>query len=236
MPVSIVELGNSLRCPKSDCGEFGRVLKMKVTNDKVTLDMVCDKHQKKYTRVYSINQFVRMIDNALIDKEWIITFQKHMMLLRGEFIKLPNGLDGAYFTKNPKLINEEGKKLVCDCNSFASTTLVKIKGDKAQLNLYCGECMPKGKKMWLPIKVIVELTQAGLIDNSILQKIKDEFSDEEEYFDVTSAYSVGKGIMAEWVQESLGMMDEGGGIKKCYICGTTVSSGAERCPKCGSDL
>lgn len=236
MPVSIVELGNSLRCPEKGCSEFGKIMKLKVSKESVTLDMVCEKHFKSYSRKYSINQFVRMAESALIDKPWIISFQKNMLVISGEFIKIPKGMDGVFIVTDKKIVNEEGSKLICKCGSFASVSLVKIKGDKAQLNLYCSECMPKGKKIEMALASILKLGKAGLVDNDLVQRIKDEISQETEEFDTSTAYSVGKGIMAGWVQEELGMMDEGGSGKKCFICGTTVSETVDKCPKCGSDL
>jgi hypothetical protein len=237
MAVSIAELGNSLRCPEKGCGAFGKIVRQKVTKENITIDFVCDKHSKKYSRKYSVNQFIRMAENILIDKEWIVDFQRKMIILTGQYIKIAKGLEGAYFTKNLKILQEVGPQLMCKCGSFASLTFVEVKGDKTVLNLYCNECMPKGKKLAYSSKALLELGRAGVIDNTLAQKIKDEYTvDKEPEFDTSDAYSVGKGIMAGWVQEDLGMMDEGGKVKRCYICGTTVSEAMEKCPKCGSDL
>lgn len=236
MPVSIVKLGNSLRCPEKDCDDFGRIIKMKVSDEKVKLELVCDKHQKNYKRIYSLNQFVRMADSALIDEPWITNFQKHMMIVKGQFVKIRDGMEGAYYVKNKKLVQKFGPKIICDCGSFASVTFVKVRKDKTKVNLYCSECMPKGRKIKLPSNVIIELARAGIIDSTVANKVRDAYDDDTEMFDTSSAYSVGKGILANWVQEDLGMHDDGGGSKKCYICGTRVSDAMDRCPKCGSDL
>ncbi|MBD3351624.1 MAG: hypothetical protein GF364_09075 [Candidatus Lokiarchaeota archaeon] len=236
MPVSIAELGNSLRCPEDDCDKFGKIMKMKVSEKKVTIELVCEQHLKKYMRKYSINQFARLCNSALIDDEWVIAFQKHIMVQKGQFIKLRNGLDGAFYTKNKKVIRSEGSKLICKCGSFYSVTFVKAKKDKVRINLYCAECTPKGKKEWIKAKDLMELVKAGLVDSTLGQKVKDVFSDDTEVFDTSESYSASKGILAGWVQEDLGMMDEGGGVKKCYICGARVSDAMDRCPKCGSDL
>jgi len=238
MAVSIAELGNSLRCPEKGCGAFGKTVRQKVTKENITIDFVCDKHGKKYSRKYSINQFIRMAENILIDKEWIVDFQRKMIILTGQFIKINKGLEGAYITKNLKLLQEAGPQVMCKCGNFASLTFVEVKGDKTILNLYCSECMPKGKKQAFSSKALLELGRAGVISSDLAEKIKDEYTVEkkEETFDTSESYSVGKGIMASWVQEDLGMMDDGGKVKRCYICGTTVSETMDTCPKCGSDL
>jgi len=236
MIISIAELGNALRCPKKDCDRFGKITKLSVSNDKVTLELICENHMNKYKRIYSINQFIRLADSALIDKPWVIAFQKHMMVRKGQFIQLRGGLEGAFFIKNTKIVKTDGPKLICKCGSFASVTFVKAKKDKVEVNLYCSTCMPKGKKIWLPAISIIELGRAGIVDSTLVQKVKEEFADDGEEFDVSTAYSIGKGIMANWVQEDLGVLDDGGGSKKCYICGTRVSDTMDKCPKCGSDL
>lgn len=236
MPVSIAKLGNSLRCPQEDCDKFGRIITMKVSGEKVKLELVCDKHQTTYKRIYSLNQFVRMADSALIDEPWVKDFQKHMMIVKGQFVKIRDGMEGAYFVKNEKVVKKYGPKIICDCGSFASVTFVNVRKDKTKVNLYCTECMPKGKKMKLPSKVVLELARAGIIDSNVAAKVKDAYDVDTGTFDTSTAYGVGKGILSSWVQDDLGMTDDGGGSKKCYICGTRVSDAMDRCPKCGSDL
>ncbi|MCP4760566.1 MAG: hypothetical protein GY870_02220 [archaeon] len=242
MPVSIAELGNSLRCPKDGCDIFGKILKLVNVNDNVTLEMVCDTHQKKYKQKYSINQFVRMAESALIDDEWIIDFQKKALIQLGRFIQIKNGMEGTFVVKNEKIIKNIGKELICKCGSFYHVTFIKIKAhtknldkNKTLLNLYCGDCSPKGKKEWFKTSDVFQLSEAGLIEPTVIQKVKDEYSSEDDFFDVNNAYGGMGTQMAGWVKEDLGINDEGVN-RKCFICGTPVSNTQDRCPKCGSDL
>jgi len=235
MPVSISELGNSLRCPKDDCDRFGKIMRLDV-KEKVEITLICEKHMKKYKNIYSINQFVRLAEAGLIEANWIEDFQKKFLVLTGQFIKIDGGMEGAFIVKDKKKIQDLGKKIMCKCGSIASVTFIKVKKAKSQINLYCSECMPKGKKIWMDSTDVLTLARAGLIDPSIGRKIKDIYEDDGEQFDVTESYSVGKGIMAGWVQEEIGMLEEDSRGKKCYICGTPVSDAMDRCPKCGSDL
>ena len=192
---------------------------------------------KKYARKFSINQFIRLSQAGLIDKEWIIDFQKKIMINTGQFVKIDGGMEGSYFAKNKKIIKKSGKLLLCKCNSIASVTFVKIKKEKTQINLYCETCMPKGKKIVMNSVDVVQLARAGLIDNSVATKVRNSYDTDNSSFDTEEAWGGMETQMASWVQEDLGIADgSSGGAKKCYICGTRVSDAMDRCPKCGSDL
>ena len=64
MPVSIVDLGNSLRCPRKDCDKFGKITKSSLADKKMVIELICEQHMKKYVRKFSVNQYIRLTANA----------------------------------------------------------------------------------------------------------------------------------------------------------------------------
>jgi Zn finger protein HypA/HybF involved in hydrogenase expression len=229
------ELGNSLRCPK--CKEFGKIKFQAVTPKDVTDNFECPKCHTKYQRTYSINQFVRMADAGLIDPPDIKDFQRKAMIALGEYIRIDGGLDGAFFIadNHKEALRQIGKMLLCKENRFYELDINKFKKDNIEFLFSCPTCMPKPKKGLIPIRDALILGRAGLIDPSVMSRIRDEYTQETESFDTGSAYTGQDGTLSSWVQEELGMAGEKKSTK-CYICGSPVTEGISRCPKCGSDL
>lgn len=234
MSVSLSELGNSLKCK---CGNFAKIVKEVVDDKAIVLDFECSKCNAKYQRKYSLNQFIRMAQAGLIDPPEIKEFQKKMIILKGELIRIDKGLDGAFIIDKDKreLISAFGKAIICNCNKFFSVSIKKFKKDAVDLSLYCWKCAPKGKNLTVKVRNVLLAGKAGLLDSDVLAQLRDEYQQAAQGFNTKETYTSNDGTLAEWVQESLGMIGESK-TKKCYICGSAVSEGTSRCPKCGSDL
>src|SRR6056297_2265569 len=95
VPLSV--LGKSLKCGKDD--EFGKIVNQKIGNTDVTLYLTCPQCGNKWSNTYNFGQFIRMANMALIDKPQLIEFQKKMVVNKGKYIKLDEGLEGAYYVE-----------------------------------------------------------------------------------------------------------------------------------------
>jgi len=239
MSVPLSELGKSLKCPKCP-KEWGEISDLKVTDKNVEMQFKCKKCGVAFSRIYSINQYIRMAEAGLIEpKSWITDFQRKFLIKKGQFVKIPDGIDGILILKDDDLplIQQVGEKLICsekNCNRFYKFTFEKFKKNDVVLSAYC-PCKGKTKKMELDIRAFLILGKAQIFDYDLVSQVREELSIEKEGFNVDQMYGLEQSILAPWVQEALGMTGEVQRTK-CYICGADIAPGAERCSKCGSDL
>jgi hypothetical protein len=239
MSLPLSELGKSLKCPKCP-KEWGEIFNFKLSDRTVELNFRCKKCGVGFQRTYSINQFIRMAEAGLIEpKTWIVDFQKKTIIQKGQFIKIADGIDGIIIIRDEDIpiIKKEGQKLICsekDCDQFFKLTFEKFKKDNIVLKAYC-PCKGKTKKIEMEVRTFLILGKARVIDSELISHVKEEFTTESKGFDVDTMYGLDQSILAPWVQEALGLT--GDSVRtKCYICGTEVGAGMDRCPKCGSDL
>jgi hypothetical protein len=234
--MSIAQLGNSLRCKNDQ--EFGKITRLEVKDQTVILNLECPKCRENFSNSYSVDDFISMANMSLIDDPDIVDFQKKMIISTGKFFQMDNGMVGSYYVAddNVPFIKEAGPALLCKCNKFHSLTIKKFKKDWIEFSTYCEKCNPKGKKKKIFVLSVMALGKAGLIDESIVALVRDEYQQlSADSFDSSETYTGNDGTLAYHVQEALGMQGERTTFK-CYICGISVPKGANKCPKCGSDL
>jgi hypothetical protein len=233
--MSLAQLGDSLRCPKDK--EFAKVVRQDVDAKRVTMYFECPYCSNKFRNVYTTEQYERMAEMALIDPPEIIDYQRKMVIATAQLPRFDKGLQGAYYVepKYTSLYSRGGQMLLCKCNKFYAMTIKGFKKDQIEFSQYCGECTPKSKTIKLKLESVMPLGKAGLLDADLMTAVRDEYKSALEKYDVDQTYRGNDGTISTWAQEQLGMVGDGPS-RKCYICGTPISEGMQRCPKCGSDV
>ena len=236
MSVSLSKLGLSTKCPKCE-KEYGSIMTQKVTPKDNTVYFQCPKCDHKFSRKYSINQYVRMANAGLIvPNSWIRDFQRKFIVETGQYIRLDDGIDGIVIVRDQDIdeIREWGKKLLDTTGNFPSLTFSKFKKESIVFNAYY-PMIQKTRKFKMPARAFLLLEKAQIIDHKLAVEIKDLYRQEFEGFDVEKSYGLDQSTLSSWAQEALGMVGEQEQTK-CYICGNGIGPGMDRCPNCGSDL
>jgi len=235
----IKELGDTQKCPK--CKEFGVMVALKVSSKKVKALYLCETCMRNFAADYTVDEFIHMAKSFLVDEKWIKDFQRKYVISSGEFVKIKDGLDGAYFSQNKSLVQKYGKDLICKCGEFYKMNFRGHKKKKLYFNLECNEC---GKsKFKIKVDDFFKLGRAGIIPTNLITTVKDTLEADDMDWDTSQEYYTPSTVLSSDARARLGMDEdevleelEGLTCPKCRAAISIEMKKYGKCPTCGAPL
>ncbi|MFO8019998.1 MAG: hypothetical protein R6U96_15340 [Promethearchaeia archaeon] len=235
----VKELGNTQKCPK--CDDYAKMVGLKVSKKDVIAKYLCSDCMENLEEKYSIKEFLKMGNMYLLDEKWIKDFQRKYMIAAGKFVQIEDGLGGAYFSENKKVVRKYGADLICKCGEFYHMDFQDYKKEKLYFELRCEECGTE--KFKIKEEDFFELGNAGIIPTAIVTEVKDTIEMDELDWESSSSYSTPSTVLSTDARSRLGMEKdealENLDNLTCPECGAAISMEMKKfgkCGTCGADL